>query len=180
MNESTKAKIMLLLLAGLALGFSRSSFQHYRIYKALGKEWRNIDRRKLQKEIKNLYRSKVIKEHKNQDGSFTFILSDKGRVKALTYHFNQIKIRQQEWDKKWRAVFFDVPEKYRWGRDSLRKKLKELGFYELQKSMFIFPYHCEDEIDFIIEYYGMRKYVRYALIEYIDNDIHLKKYFDFN
>ncbi|OGZ69896.1 MAG: hypothetical protein A3F47_01135 [Candidatus Staskawiczbacteria bacterium RIFCSPHIGHO2_12_FULL_38_11] len=180
MDNSVKEKIVLLLMAGVALGFSRSAFQHYRIYKAVGKEWQKINRQKLEKEIQNLYRSKLVKEKKNPDGSFTFVLSDKGKLKALTYHFSEIKIKKQDWDKKWRVVFFDIPEKYRWGRDALRRKLKELGFYELQKSVFVFPYHCEDEIDFIIEYYGIRKHVRYGVFDYIDNDLHLKENFKLN
>ena len=176
-DNAVKQKIVLLLMAGIALSFSRSSLQHHRIYKKIGQEWQRINRDKLKNEIRNLYKSKLIKEKKNPDGSFTFVLSDKGRIKALTYHFEEMKIKAMDWDKKWRMVFFDVPEKYRWGRDALRRKLKELGFYELQKSVFVFPYECEDEIDFIIEYYGIRKYVRFAVIENIDNDMHLKDRF---
>lgn len=179
MNYILKEKIVLLLFAGVVLGFSRNPTHHYRLYKSLGKEWQKIDREKLQKEIRNLYRSKIVKQNKNPDGSFTFVLSDKGKIKALTYHFNNMKIKVKNWDNKWRVVFFDVPEKYRWGRDSLRKKLKEFGFYEFQKSVFVFPYDCEDETDFIIEYYGMRKYVRYGVFDYIDNDLYLKDNFGF-
>jgi len=174
MEEALKEKIILLFFTGVALGFSRSGVQHIRIYRNLGKQWQRINKQALKKEIRNLYKSKLIKEKRNEDGSFTFILSNKGKLKALTYHFDQIKINRKKWDRKWRIVFFDVPEKYRWGRDSLRKKLKELGFFELQKSVFVFPYECEDEIDFIIEYYGIRKYVRYSVMEYIDNELHLK------
>lgn len=176
MDNLIRKKVLLLLLGGFAIGFS-TLYSRRTILRTLSYEWRKIKREGLQKEVKNLYRSKLIQEKKNPDGSFTFVLSDKGRVKALTYHFEGIKIETKDWDGKWRVVFFDVPEKYRWGRDSLRKKLREVGFCELQKSVFIFPYHCEDEIDFIIEYYGMRKYVRYAVIDYIDNDAHLKSNF---
>lgn len=177
MDNALKEKIILLLLAGAALSFSRSSLQHYRIYRIVGKEWQRINKNKLKEEIRNLYKSKLITEKKNPDGSFTFLLSNKGKIKALTYHFDSIKIKEKIWDKKWRMIFFDIPEKHRWGRDSLRKKLKELGFYELQKSVFVFPYDCEDEIDFIIEYYGIREYVRYGVFDYIDNDLHLKPHF---
>ncbi len=177
MDYATKEKILLLLLGGLALGFSRSPSQSRKVLRMMGKGWRDIDKYKLKKEVRNLYRSKLIKETKNSDGTFTLVLSDKGKLRALTYHFSEMKIQGKEWDKKWRMVFFDVPEKYRWGRDSLRNKLKDLGFYEIQKSVFAFPYECEDEIDFIIEFYGMRKYVRFGVLDYIDNDIYLKKHF---
>lgn len=162
------------------MGFSRSPMQHRRIYKVVGREWRNISKSKLKQGISQLHRSKLVKEKANPDGSFTFVLSDKGRMKALTYHFDQIKIKTENWDKKWRMVFFDIPEKFRWGRDSLRRKLRELGFYELQKSFFVLPHECKDEIDFILEYYGIQKYVRYAVVDSIDNETHLKEKFILN
>ncbi len=165
-------------MAGVVLGFSRNPFHHYRVYKNLSKEWQKIDGVQLKEAVRQLYRSKVISEKRNSNGTFTFVLSDKGRLKSLTYRFNQIKIKKETWDKKWRAVFFDIPEKYRWGRDALRKKLRELGFCELQKSVFVFPYECEDEIDFVIEYYGIRKYARFATIDYIDDDLYLKSKFE--
>src|SRR3989344_4478432 len=61
-------------------------------------------------------------------------------------------------------------------QDEIRK-IKQLGFYELQKSAFIFPYNCKDEIDFIIEFYRLRKYARFAVLESIDNEKHLKQIF---
>jgi len=53
-----------------------------------------------------------------------------------------------------------------------------LGFYELQKSVWIFPYECKNEIDFIVEFFGLRKYVRFGILESINNELHLKKIFN--
>jgi len=176
-TDELKEKILLLLLSGIALGCSYTCKQQYRVLKTLGKEWKRIDKDKFKKEIRNLYRSNLIKEKRNQDGSFTFVLSEKGKLRALTYHFDKIKIKEKIWDGKWRIISFDIPEKFKWGRNALRKKIKELGFHEFQKSVFIFPHECKDEIDFIIEFFGIRKYVRYGVLEYIDNDLCLKKIF---
>jgi len=88
-----------------------------------------------------------------------------------------MKIERKDWDGRWRIVVFDIPEKMRRSRDVLRDKLERLGFYELQKSVFVFPYQCEDEINFIIEYFNLRQYVRTGILEKIDNDLHLKKIF---
>jgi len=54
---------------------------------------------------------------------------------------------------------FDIPHIKKWARDALRNKLRELGFYQLQKSVFIYPYQCENEIDFLCEVFGIRKHV---------------------
>ncbi|OGZ78295.1 MAG: hypothetical protein A2528_02760 [Candidatus Staskawiczbacteria bacterium RIFOXYD2_FULL_37_9] len=178
MEQSIKEKIMLLLSAGVALGFVYSPHQYRRVLHVTGKEWRRINKEELRKEIKSCYRSKLIKEKENADGTMTYVLTEKGKMRVLTYDFYKMKIEQKVWDGKWRAVIFDIPEKFRWGRDALRKKLKELGFCEFQKSVFVFPYDCKDEIDFIIEFFNIRKYVRYGVFDYVDNAVHLKEFFN--
>ncbi len=170
-------KILLLLLTGVTMSICYTPRQYWRTVKIAGKEWKNINKKELQYEIRKLYQSKIVKKKKNPDGSTTMILTDKGKLKALTYKFEEIRVDKKNWDGKWRLVIFDVPEKIRWGRSALRKKIKELGFYELQKSALIFPYACEDEINFIIEFFNMRKYVRICILEAIDNEKHLMEIF---
>ena len=170
-------KILLLLLGGIAFGYSYTPQKQWKVIKEVSKQWKKIDKEKLHKEFKNFYRSKLVKRKKNKDGSYTIILTEKGKVKALTYSIQNMKIENKEWDGKWRIVIFDIPEKIRKGRDALRKKIRELGFYELQKSVFVFPYNCKDEIDFIIEFFGLRKYVRYGVLDSIDNNFELEKIF---
>jgi len=173
-------KILLLLYAGIAFGFSYMPRHHWRIIKGVAGEWRRINKEKLQEEIRKLYKSKIVEKKENPDGTITLVLTDKGKLRALTYKFQEMKIEKRDWDGKWRIVVFDIPEKIRKGRDALRSKLKELGFYELQKSVFIFPYNCEKEINFIIEFFDLRKYVRCGTLNAIDNELHLKKIFELN
>lgn len=175
-----KEKILLLLLGGLAFGCSYTPQNQWRVIKTISAEWKKINKKELYAEIHKLYRSKLLKRMQNSDGTITFVLTQKGKMRAITYNFNNMKIEKDKWDGKWRFIIFDIPEKIRVGRDALRKKVKELGFYELQKSVFVFPYKCEDEINFIIEFFDMRKYVRYGIIDSIDNEIHLKKIFELN
>jgi hypothetical protein len=40
----------------------------------------------------------------------------------------------KKWDKKWRVVIFDIPERHRGLRDVFRKRLRQLSLYQLQKS----------------------------------------------
>jgi len=58
-----------------------------------------------------------------------------------------------------------------------RYHLNQLGFYEFQKSVFVHPYNCKDEIDYLIEFYNLRRFVRFVEADSIDNELHLKKYF---
>ncbi len=172
-----KQKILLLLLGGLSFGCSYTARNQWKVIKTVSREWKKIDKKELHKEISSLYHSKLVKKTENQDGTYTFTLTDKGRLKALTYNFEKLTIKQKDWDGKWRFIIFDIPEKFRVGRNALREKIKKLGFYELQKSIFIFPYECSNETEFIVEFFGINKYVRYGTMDFIDDDVYLKNHF---
>jgi len=176
--SETSEKILLLLLGGFALCFSYTPHQQWRVIKTVSREWKKIKKEDLRKGINNLYKTNSIKKKKNTDGSYTIVLTEKGKMRAITYDFLNMKIEHKKWDGKWRIVVFDVPEKIRQGRNALRWKIKKLGFCELQKSVFVFPYECKDEIDFIVEFFGLKGYTYYGTLESIDNDAYLRKSFD--
>ncbi|MBU1159609.1 MAG: hypothetical protein ABIJ28_03635 [Patescibacteria group bacterium] len=172
-------KILLLLFGGIALGLSGSPKKYFQILDSIAKEWKEIDRRVLKRAIKKLYESKLIKEKENPDGTITLILTDKGKQKALTYNIDEMKIKKpKQWDNKWRMVLFDIPEKIKGIREAIREHLKNLGFYEFQKSVFVHPYDCKNEIEYIIEFYNIRKFVRFIIADSLDNELHLKHHFD--
>ncbi len=173
----TKQKILLLLLAGVAFGYSYTPGRQWRVLKEFSREWKRINQYKLRSEINNLYKSKMVKKKRNLNGSYNITLTDKGKMKAMVDYFKELKIDSRKWDGKWRLVVFDIPEKIRKGRRALREKIKELGFYELQKSVWIFPYECKDEIEFIVGFFNLRGYVRFGTLESIDDEIYLKKAF---
>ncbi len=170
-------KVLLLLLAGVALSCTRSSRKHLRIIKDVKDEWREINDRALKSAIKSLYLSKLISQKGNRDGTMTFELSKEGKHTALTYDIDNMKIPRQTWDKKWRIITFDIPEKIKKVREALRFHLKNLGFKELHRSVFVFPYECRNEIEYIVEFYNVRRFVRYVEASYIDNEYDLKHKF---
>lgn len=82
----------------------------------------------------------------------------------------------KDWDGQWRFLFFDIPEKRRGARDILRAKLKSLGFFRFQKSVWIFPFEYEKEIDVICEYLDLAPYVMSFTVK-IKTDRILRRYF---
>ncbi len=171
-------KILLLLLSGLAMGLTRSPRTYFRIAKNIPEEWKKINKRNLREAIKRLYKSKLIFLNEDEKGNFKMILTKEGKKKALVYNLNTIKIKAPEkWDKKWRVVIFDIPEKKRQARDAIRFHLKQLGFCELQKSVFVFPFDCKNEVEFLVEFYGIVRFVRILFVDSIDNQLHLKTIF---
>ncbi len=84
-------------------------------------------------------------------------LTPEGKARAKLYtQIDSIKIKKQKkWDKKWRVLIFDVPEDVRIKREALRGKLKELGFYMLQKSVWVYPYPCKEELELLKNFFGL-------------------------
>ena len=85
--------------------------------------------------------------------------------------------KPRRWDGHWRIVLFDIPEKRRLGREALRSKLKQLGFYQLQKSCFIHPFECKSEIDFVCELFEVSPYVNFVVAKEIEGQTLLQKFF---
>ena len=174
-------KLLLLLMGGLTLSLSRNPRQYFRTLKAIGKGYAEIERQALKNAITDLYKSKILEQKENTDGSLTIVLTENGKRKALTYQIDEMKIKKaQKWDKRWRIVLFDIPEKKKKIREAIRHHLKNLDFFEYQKSVFVQPYDCKNEIEYIIEFYNIRKYVRFIMADSLDNELHLINHFKLN
>jgi len=120
--------------------------------------------------VNEFYQKRLIRWDEGEDGTVIITISKNGRREALKYNIDEIKLpNPKAWDNIWRVVFFDIPERKRQARDALRSKLIELGFSEFQKSVFIYPFACEKEIDFIVEFFHVRAHVRYAEVTNLTN-----------
>jgi DNA-binding transcriptional regulator PaaX len=140
---------------------------------------------------KKMFNQKQIKRSmdslKNNDlismsyeGNKTVIrLTKSGKEKLLKYKIDDMKIKpQKKWDKKWRLVIFDIPKSFGKTRLEFTRKLRDIGFVLLQKSVWVCPYPCEDEIDFLKEAYHVRPFVRIIIAEQIDIAEDLRKKFN--
>ena len=174
-----KQRVVMLLAAGLMLGFSKSSRTHAKIWKNLPKVWKEIGRITLRRVIKEFKYKRLVDFKEEKDGTVSVVLTKLGQQHALKYNPEKIKISiPAKWDGKWRVVIFDIPEKKKKARDALRWELKKIGFIELQKSAWIFPYECENAIDFIVELFDVRNYVRILEVASMNHDADLLLDFD--
>lgn len=97
----------------------------------------------------------------------------------MRYAIAKMKIASQKtWDKKWRLVMFDVPEKKVQARRAINFALKRLGFAQYQKSIFITPFPCEKEIDFVGECFRIRKHLRIVTAYEVEGSAALRKAFN--
>lgn len=104
-------------------------------------------------------------------------LSQKGILKLIG-----LKIKKEEnknkWDKKWRIIIFDIPEKQRRKRDGFRRDIQNLGFKKLQNSIWISPFGDLSDIQIIAKGYKIEKYVVFIAADKISNDLLYRKKFE--
>jgi|SRR3989344_2923395 len=85
--------------------------------------------------------------------------------------------KPKKWDGKWRIIAFDVPEPYNTARRALSLKLRELGCYHYQNSVFVYPYDCREDINFIKNYFGFDSAIKYIVAEKLDDEKTLEEFF---
>ncbi len=127
--------------------------------------------------IKNLKQKGLITFENTSKGTFVKLTS-KGEsvVEKLKYGSLQIK-KQKRWDKKWRVIMFDIKENRRKTRDLFRRQLQGLGFIQIQKSVWVYPYPCDSVVKLLKADLAVGKDILYMTVETLENDGWLRKEF---
>lgn len=74
-------------------------------------------------------------------------------------------------------VAFDVPEKEKNKRNYLRSFLRQIGFFQYQKSLYVYPYECEKEVALLKKIVEGGKYINYIIADRLEKEADLKIYF---
>lgn len=154
------------VLKGLSLFFPKRKYTSYK------KE----DLRKIKSAFYSLKFRKLIILEKSKQG-LIIKLTEKGKERALKCYLKAISLKYKKWDERWRIVIFDIPTKLNRKRDALREFLKHMGFKELQKSIYISPYRCREELEAILEYLQLKPYVKFLEVDFLEEEELFKKKF---
>ena len=131
-----------------------------------------------QKEIFNSSRNRLVKNGLlAYEGKF-IRLTDKGEAKLCQLERHDYKLaRPKLLYKKWRILIFDIPERRRALRARIRRTIVSVGFMRLQKSVWVYPYDCEDFVNLIKADFKIGKDLLYLIVDSIENDKFIKEYF---
>lgn len=140
------------------------------------KTWGHFNKRKLKAEIKRLKNTGVIEEI-NDSGEIVFKLTAKGKEKLMRYKLENMSIDNKKWDGKWRLVIYDIPKEKKNQAESFRRLIKKMKFLQLQKSVYLTPYPCQEEINFLKTLYSVDDYVTVLTVTGIENQLSYQHYF---
>ncbi|MBI3046188.1 MAG: hypothetical protein HYY86_01415 [Candidatus Harrisonbacteria bacterium] len=139
---------------------------------------KRFEREKFLRDLKNLQARNLINYQELANGDIKIVLTRAGKTIELKYNLDNLKLdTKRKWDKKWRMVIFDIPNAKKKAREALRQKLNQLNFYPIQESVFLTPYECEKELDFICSVFEIRKYVLIFNISNFEGEEKFKHYF---
>ena len=147
-------------LYGLSFGVNTHGIPRERVYDRV-KEKNKITRQIFSKVAYRLKKSGLIEYANDQN----FVLKNKGKEMIDFVKIDRIKLNEKRTDNLWRLIIFDIPETKRGARDILRAKLNEFECYLLQKSVYVTPYSCEQEISEIMSCLGLKNEVKVLLVQ---------------
>ena len=106
-------------------------------------------------------------------------MTSQGQRWIKSNYLRYIHIVYPKWDGKWRVILFDIPQELYNARNLFRNKLKTLGFATLQKSVYVFPYSCEEELGNLCRNYNIADYVDLILADSLGgHQDEMKEYFN--
>ncbi len=181
-SDSGSAQVTKVVLAVLAIaGIFFVAVTSPNIFQIFGKYKRSFGY--SDKQIKNAFyalkRRGFIEVLQEKNGLTKVLLTKKGKKVIKEFSIETISIlKPKRWDKKWRVVIFDIPNKFNTSRAALRDKVRELGFLKLQKSVWVYPYSCEDEILFIADCFKVEPFLEILTVDSFLREENLKTHFD--
>ena len=166
--------ILLWSAAGVSLALSGGA----PVPTLLWKSKRKHPRKKFLDTFTRLQRAGLIETH-IQNNHVYIALSPEGKKRAGRLQIDALEItRPLKWDGKWRVLIFDIGELRKVHREAFRGKLRHIGFQMLQKSVWIFPFPCQDEVEVLRDFFQLsRKEARLITAENIGDDAEMRRIF---
>jgi len=131
------------------------------------------DRKRAYTGFKNLEKRGIIEKNGTQ---YKFTKTGKKWLKQSQIKY--FKLQNKKWDGYWRVVIFDIPQEYGEKRNILRRRLQCWGLHMLQKSVFVFPYACEEELGYLCSWLELSDYVDVIVAKHIGSrEKEMRKYF---
>lgn len=124
--------------------------------------------------IKKLNKKKVINL-----GGEEVRLTTRGQRLLQEIKLGEIEIPQsKEWDGVWHLVSYDIPNSLNKKRDFFRSILKRWQFYQIQKSLWVYPFECKQEIAVVAEYLKIEPYIVVMATDLLANEEEVERFFN--
>ena len=181
-KNNITAKEILLTLAEVGI-FTVATTSPYFLSAVIKQYFKSQSRKRReaqQRTLRELAKRKYISFKEQNNGTVKIELTHQGRLMVRQYNLENMKLQKpKRWDKRWRVLLYDIPTYNKKASDAFREKLKQLRLYQLQKSVWVSPYDCISEIEFLCGVFDIdiNRHVLYFTTPEIPQEQILKKFF---
>jgi len=140
------------------------------------KEWEKFNLWRLRQVIKRMQSSKLVEIKEEQDIP-AIKITQKGKQKLLRYKIDEMALDESSWDGKWRLIIYDIASTKRANSEIFRNMLNKLRFLKLQRSVYLTPFKCEDEIEYLRLLFEIGNEVQILKVGNLENEVAYRRYF---
>ena len=133
------------------------------------------------RKLRELKRRKLLSFKELGNGSVKIELSHHGKRLVRMYNLEDMKIQKpKRWDGWWRMITYDIPTRQKQASNAFREKIKALGLYPMQRSIWISPYECLPEIEFLAMVFEINidNCICYLKLKTVPNEERVKRFFE--
>ncbi len=133
------------------------------------------------RKLRELERRRLVSFKELPSGDVRIELMHRGKLLVRQYQLETMKLaRPARWDRTWRIVMYDIPQGQRQASNAFREKLRQLGLFPLQRSVWVSPYECIGELEFLCSVFeiNMDNHVCHFTAEHIPKEKEAKKFFN--
>ncbi len=139
--------------------------------------WKRFNIPYLKRTLKRLGKQKLV-DITEKDEKQVVEITEFGKRRILKYALDELVIEKpKNWDGKWRLISYDIPVKLKRLRTIFNEYIRAWGFYPLHESVFLHAYPCLKQMEFLRGYLGIGEYVRFFLVDRIENDKPFREFF---
>ncbi len=112
-------------------------------------------------------------------GGEKIILTNRGKQLQKIINLEEIILNKPTiWNGIWQIISYDIPENNRHNRDYFRHTIERWGFKKVQKSLWVYPFDCREEIAVLAEELNILPHIMLMNTNKMPNQNVLEEYFN--
>ncbi|MEK7601585.1 MAG: hypothetical protein AAB480_03595 [Patescibacteria group bacterium] len=160
----------------VGLGAAPSPRALWRIFRELRMEDTPRNRKWIRRRLHALHEQKYVSVRDER-----YSLSEIGERVMRENRLWTLSIQKPStWDGEWHLVVFDIPQQKSRVRIPFVRQLQNLGFAYYQRSVWLHPYPCEDEVREIAIFHDILPFISFIRATHLDGSSEYRKHFKLN
>lgn len=177
----TKDTLLTLATIGVVAIAATSPYFLHRLAKAYFKDKTKKIIAARSRKLRELEKRKLIAFKELGGGTVQIELTHRGKHLVRLYTLEEMRLKKPpQWDGYWRVMIYDIPSSQRIASNAFREKLRDLGLFRLQRSVWVSPYECLGEIEFLATVFEINidHCICYFKTKEVPHEKELRKFFD--